>query len=75
MPVQIGEVRVMLQYVPNTVKSQKEKCNDCYLKVWIRQASGLKTRYDNGTYVLWLVISCSYRHPTWIRSTANKNYP
>ena len=55
-PVHIGEVRVMLQYVPETNKSRKEKCNGSYLKVWIRQASGLKTRYNNGSFVLWLVI-------------------
>ena len=55
-PVHIGQVRVMLQYVPavaDTSKSGKEKC---YFKVWIRQASGLKTHYDNGSFVLWLVI-------------------
>ena len=52
-PVQIGDIRVMLQYVPESNKSGREKRNGCYLKVWIRQASGLKTRYDNGTFVLW----------------------
>ena len=54
--VHIGEVRVMLQFVravADTSKSRKEKC---YFKVWIRQASGLKTRYNNGSFVLWLVI-------------------
>ena len=44
----------MLQFVPDTNKSGK-------LKVWIRQASRLKTRYDNGSFVVWLVIIvCSY---------------
>ncbi|XP_065907812.1 synaptotagmin-like protein 5 [Dysidea avara] len=55
-PVHIGQVRVMLQYVPavaDTSKSGKEKC---YLKVWIRQASGLKTHYDNGSFVLCTLL-------------------
>ena len=54
--VHIGEVRVILQFVPDTNKSGK-------LKVWIRQASRLKTHYDNGSFVVWLVIivcSASY---------------
>ena len=45
----------MLQYIPDTNKSMKEKRNGCCLKVWIKQSSGLKTHYDNGTFVLWLV--------------------
>ena len=54
-PVHIGELRVMLQFVPEIAdKSGK-------LKVWIRQASRLKTRYDNGSFVVWLVIIvCSH---------------
>ncbi|XP_065897197.1 synaptotagmin-like protein 4 [Dysidea avara] len=49
-PVHIGELRVMLQFVPEIAdKSGK-------LKVWIRQASRLKTRYDNGSFVVCTLL-------------------
>jgi len=48
----------MIQRVPETSKLGKEKC---YLKVWIKQAIGLKASYNNGTFILWSVISVFLR--------------
>ena len=44
----------MIQFVPDTNKSGKEKGRGS-LNVWIQQATGLLTSCDWGTYLLWSV--------------------
>ena len=53
-PEHIGELRVMIQFVPDTNKSGKEKGRGS-LNVWIQQARGFLSSCDQGTYLLWSV--------------------
>ncbi|XP_065908474.1 uncharacterized protein [Dysidea avara] len=49
-PVHLGDMRVMIQFVPDTSKSGKEKGRGS-LNIWIQQARGLRTCCDQGTYL------------------------
>ena len=57
-PVHIGELRVMIQFVPDTSKLGKEKGKGS-LNVWIQQARGLQAPCDQGTYLQWSVVVMS----------------
>ena len=54
-PVHIGELRVMIQFVPNASKSGKGKRKGS-LNVWIQQARGLQFPCDQGTYLQWSTV-------------------